>query len=274
MNVGHSKFPILRLAWTRAICLAVAIVAVQLTIPPKVVDADIFNGVESSVTEGTTTSFSPFVFSPTNFASDGGLGSTSAELNIYDSITDGTLYGSVGTQVDSPLLRSISQPAGADDASNAFTGAMVAYQYNGTTSALISFDWSLTGTLTQPFETGALIRGKAGFVTDASAFSPNINDFFEGGGTIEDNFSYLQTGAGIVDENGTLSFTASPGQVFNIVMSLQTYGGRNGAISDAFSTFQGNLTSSTGSISAVPEPASAGLLAVFGGLYLLRRRKR
>ncbi len=275
MNVRQSNFSTLRLPWTRVLYLTLVLFAAQLAIPAPVANADVvLNGVYTDVESGITLSFSPFVYIANDFASSGGLGFDSAGLNALNSTTNGTLYGSSGTQVDSPFLQGISQPTTIDGATLGWVGAMATYRFDGAVAATIEFDWSLTGTLTQPPQTGALIRGKAGFVTGADTFSTNISDFAEGGGFVEDNFSYTQTGAGFVNETGTLSFTAMPGEFFYLVMGLQTYGGRSGAVADAFSTFQGNLTSSSGSISAVPEPGSASLLAVLGGAFLLRRRRK
>ncbi len=112
MNANPTRFPLARLPWARAICFAAAVAVAQLTVPISIATADIIDGVYSSVTEGTTTAFSPFVYSGTNFISDGGEGATSAGLNIYDSTTNGMLYGFSGTQVDSPCCKaSLNHPA-------------------------------------------------------------------------------------------------------------------------------------------------------------------
>ncbi len=177
-----------------------------------------------------------------------------------------------------PVLKAKSTGFGNEGVYN-YVGMMATYQYDGATSGTVSYNWALDAILTEPDDTAAFIRYNGALVTGADFFTTSQNDFSESTATREDWFSFTQGDAGTIDESGTISFDANPGDVFYLVTGLQTYAGRAGAITDAFNTGTGNFTVTGGgsisSLSAVPEPAAASILALFGIVgFSIRRRQR
>ena len=237
-----------------------------------IASADEFNGVEAFATTGTTTASNPSVYTNGTTMSGGGPGSNSISFNEFGSEMSASLFGNKTGAAPTPILKAKSQATGAS-AELAYTGAMATYEYNGAAPATIFFDWELTATMVEPTDTAASVRAKAMFLTDADMFSSDPSDFFESGSTIEDNFSNFYSDPGVLDETGFISFTADPGEKFWLVMGLQTYSGRGGSLADASSTFSGTMSSSSGSVSAIPEPCAAGVCLGLGVLALVRRKR-
>lgn len=240
------------------------------------VQADqVFTGFRASASSAVTTDFSPSVTTgpANNSFSAGGEGFTSP-------ISYATDFGAEGeiSNFSAPVLRGRTTGFANEGIFN-FVGLMSTFQYDGPGPGTVNYNWALDAVLTEPDDTAAFIRYNGAIVTNADFFSTSFSDFFESAGTVEDSFTFTQGDAGTIDESGTISFDANPGDVFYLVTGLQTYSGRAGAITDAFSTGTGTFSVTGGGsitqLTAVPEPTAASILSLLGIVGIaVRRRKR
>ena len=239
--------------------------------------ADLFFGANGSARIGGTTNADGSVTSGSSSATFfGGESSPSFAFNTLGSIGEIDITGFSGSQVATPLLKLRSDGPSATQASGAFIGSMTNYQYNGTGPANITYNYTLTADLTENGSTNsAFLRARAAFITNAEFFSTNVSDFAESNATIaDDSYRFEKSDSGNVSELGSISFQVEAGDIFSLVTSLQTAAGHSGSIVDASSTFFGNLSSSGGTLTAVPEPGSASLFVLAGiGTLLVRRRR-
>ena len=229
--------------------LALALFAlIAFALRSSSLNADVITGVVASATMGDTGS-GPGFFSNSTNVSVGGEGSTSAALNQFGSQNDVQLSGYAIGDVTSPLLKGKSIAGGSlhsGDASQGYVGAMAAYQFSGAIAATVTYTYSLTATMVEAVDTAAFLRAQATFVTGADFFTTNQSDFAESSAFVHDEYEFTQGVGGTVNESGTITMTVNPGDEFHLVLGLQTYAGRSGAITDAFSTWQGALTTSSG----------------------------
>jgi hypothetical protein len=231
-------------------------------------------------TEGANadSSASGNVLTDFEFYSDGGEGVLFSSLSENDgrgearamADIDGNPSGPVPTPVvkafsDADLLN-LQQGAATADA-----GALVEYVYSGP-DGFLSYNYDLTGTVTEPTDTNAWIVAEGALLTEVEFFDTNLLSFAEGGALEMDSFSEEQFTAGSADASGSLELFVSDGDVFSLLISLSTLAAKEGAVADASSTLTGSFeVPAGGSLSVVPEPASLTLLGL-GGLALLRRR--
>ena len=258
----------------KAFLFSAALALSGLMISPSL--GDLVFGANGSANIGNTTNADGSVTSgSTSFTAFGGEGTTSFSFNTLGSIGEIDTTGFAGSQLATPLLRLRSDGPSATEASGAFIGSMTNYQYIGPGSADITYDFTLTADLTENGSTNsAFLRARAAFITEADFFSTNVPDFFESTATVEDSYRFVKSDSGSLSEMGSISFQVESGDIFSLVTSLQTAAGHSGSIVDASSTFFGNLTSSNGTLTAVPEPGSASLFLLAGiGTLVVRRRR-
>jgi hypothetical protein len=239
-----------------------SVVAAGLCIPAlsasggAVVIGGPFAGVDTSATSGQTGTTSGGTFlSATVTGTYGGGDGVDYDTRTYDigegvAFTEADLDGNTDGIVPVPTLKSSSTGATSTSGSQAYAGAILPYQYNGATPGLVTFFWVLTADLYEPdpVTTAAFVRGRGGIVIDPEFFETSVNQFYESSSPPEDTFSYSQSTTGVVEEAGSISFTAEPGQVFHLVMSLVTQAGHTGAYADASSTLTGSFISPDGAI--------------------------
>lgn len=249
----------------------------------------ILSVTNSAQADEVYTGFEASTFTATTIASNAGITSGPANNSFsvggegYTSpISYSTAFGSAGSASAAgflaPELKGIATGFASEGVYN-YAGMMATYQYDGATSGTVTYNWALDAVLTEPTDTAAFIRYNGALITEADFFSTSYTNFFESSATVWDSFSFTQGEAGTIDETGTLVFDADPGDVFYLVTGLQTYAGRAGAITDAFNTGTGSFSVSGGgsisSLSAVPEPTTASILALLGiaGIAVRRRQR-
>lgn len=215
-----------------------------------------FTGVETSASSGQTgtTTGGSFLSATVTGASGGGDGidfdtrthDVGEGVAFAEADTDGNTSGIVAT----PTLKASSTAATSSSGSTSYAGVILPYQYNGAAPGLVTFNYHLTADLNEPdpATTSAFVRGRGGIVIDPEFFETSINQFFESSSFPEDTFSEISSVDGTVDDMGSISFTADPGQVFHLVMSVVTSAGHTPAFADASSTLTGTFTSPGGGL--------------------------
>ncbi len=213
-----------------------------------------FTGVETSASSGqTATTTGGTFFSATVTGTSGGGEGIDFDTRTHDvgegvafseADTDGNTSGGVAT----PTLKASNTAATSSSGSSSYAGVILPYQYNGAAPGLVTFDYHLTADLNEPDPdtTSAFVRGRGGIVVDPEFFDTAIQNFFESSSFPEDTFSTISNVDGPVDDTGSISFTAEPGEVFHLVMSLITSAGHTPAFTDASSTLTGSFTSPGG----------------------------
>lgn len=247
---------------------------IGLTSPALMADT-VFTGVQGASDSGTTGSGPGFTVGPKNNSDQYG-----GEGNI-GSIAFNTSYGAMGEATANGFLNPIlkSKSTGFDDEGvSSIVGMMATYQYNGTSSGTVTYDWTLDAILSEDDpNSAAFLRYRAGLISGADFYSTSYVDFFESSATVVDSINITSSESGTIDESGSLTIDVDPGEVFYLSTLLQTYGGRAGGEADAFNTSVGSFSVSGGSIvslSAVPEPAAGSILALAGLVGLAIRRRK
>ena len=215
-----------------------------------------FTGVETSATSGQTGTTSGGTFlSATVTGTYGGGEGVEYDTRTYNigqgvAFTEADLDGNTGGIVSTPTLKSSSTGATSDTGSQAYAGIIMPYQYNGAATGEVTFNWSLTADLFEPdpVTTAAFVRARGGFVVDPEFSDTRINQYYESSSFPEDTFDSSLNETGVVDDSGSISFFAEPGQVFHLVMNLVTQAGHTGAYADASSTLTGTFSSPGGAI--------------------------
>ena len=235
----------------------------------------VFTGVQASARSGTTGSSPGFTVGPANNSDFwGGEGTVST-------IAFSTGYGAMGEANPNgflnPILKSKATGFGLEGVTST-VGMMATYQYNGTTSGTVNYNWALDAVLTEMDpDSAAFLRYRAGLISGADFFTTSYVDFFESSADVVDSINFTSDVAGTIDESGTLSIDVDPGEVFYLSTLLLTYGGRAGGEADAFNTSVGSFSVTGGgtivSLSAVPEPAAGSLIALVGLAGLVIRRR-
>ena len=235
---------------------------------------EVFTGIGGGTFHETTTNFSAGVTTGgiNNSFSVGGEGSTAPIA-----FSTGGGMGEVGGDYLNPILKAKSTGF-ADEGVYTRVGMMGTYQYVGTSAGTVTYNYALDAILTeQDPDTAAFLRYNGALITGADFYSTSYVDFFESSGTVEDSFSITSSVDGILDESGSISFDANPGDVFYLTTLLAPYAGRDGAIADAFSTATGSFSVSGGgsivSLNAIPEPAAGTVMALVGLLGFVARRR-
>jgi PEP-CTERM motif len=237
----------------RGIVLAGA-VAVGLTVSPAL--SAVFNGVETNTSSGQTGSTSGGSFlSATVTGTNGGGDGVGFDTRTYD-IGEGVAFaeadtdGNLAGDAPSPLLRASSTADTSSSGSQSYAGAIVPYQYTGAAPGLVTYTYTLTADLNEPdpVNTAAFVRARGGFVINPEFFETSINQYFESSSFPVDDFSFTSNVDGLVNQTGSVSFIANPGEVFHLVLSLTTQAGHTPAFSDASSTLSGLLTTPGGTL--------------------------
>jgi len=213
-----------------------------------------FIGVETSVSSGqTATTTGGTFFSATVTGTSGGGEGIDFDTRTHDigegvAFAEADIDGNTAGGVATPTLKASSTAATSSSGSTSFAGVMVPYQYNGAAPGLVTFSYHLTADLNEPdpASTSAFVRGRGGIVIDPEFFETSINQFFESSSFPEATFDSSSNVNGLVDDSDIMSFTANPGEVFHLVMSLVTSAGHTPAFSDASSTLTGSFTSPGG----------------------------
>jgi hypothetical protein len=236
-----------------------------------------FNGVNTSVQSGQTTSTGGTFLGGTVTGTSGGGPGTEFDSRSYnigegEAFAEADIDGILGGDVASPLLRASSTGVGTEHGSQSFAGAMVGYVYDGAAPGTVTYDLLLTADLVEPEDTAAFIRARAGFILDPEFYDASYNVHAESSATIADSFSFTQSIGGAVNEVGSISFVADPGQVFYLAVALTTQAGKSGASSDASSTFSGLLTAEGGVLTVVPEPGTLMMMMLGCAVFAMRRR--
>lgn len=209
---------------------------------------------------------------------DGGQGDVYAYSSQSDSRGNAQaladIDGVINGDAPSPILKSESYAGGDGVGASSAAGVMVQYEYNGASPSLITYSFTVTADVNEPnpSTTSAFMRSAVGIVTLASSYNTDVDEFLEGGGQLRDSDEMTWNTTADVDYSQNISFTANPGETFWVVARLNTQAGGINAYADAFSTLQGQLTTGTGTITIVPEPATGALL--IGGMALMLRRRR
>lgn len=236
------------------------------------------SGVEVSAANGDATNPGTVIHTNSN-----GIYQQGGEGDGFETLTYNDGRGLAKAEADLtgngmvPTVKALTQPTAGGEIGNyaeAFAGATQAYQYNGVVPALITFNYVLTADLSEtPGVNAAFLRARAALVTEMEFFTTNVPDLYESSSNIEDSVTLILPSEEIfAAEVGSISFVAAPGQIFNLVISLQTAASISPAFVDAFSTFTGTLESETGSITVIPEPATA-MMALMGVAALMIRRR-
>lgn len=244
-----------RVGLVSAIALGVAVLPASAGIPIALP----FTGVETSATSGQTGTTTGGTFlSATVTGTYGGGEGIDYDTRSYDigegaAFTEADHDGNTSGIVATPTLRSSSTGATLSSGSQAYAGVITPYQYNGAAPGLVTFNWGLTADLFEPdpATTAAFVRGRGGIVVDPEFFETRINQYYESSSFPEDTFDSSQNSGGVLNDSGSISFTADPGQVFHLVMNLVTQAGHTGAYADASSTLTGTFSSPGGSITLV-----------------------
>ncbi len=238
-----------------------------------------YEGVELSANNADVTGAGPGTFTNTSGVYQQGGQGVASDMLIYN---DGRGVARAEADVAGnglvPTVKNYVAPNVGGTFGNgagAYAGATVGYQYQGAGQATITFSSHLTADLNEPGGTSAFLRVRAALVTDLQGFTTDIAVLSEFGGNVQDSMvlelSSHELGASYMD---AISFEAQPGQVFHLVLSMQTAAGVSPAYVDALNTFTGTLSASTGSIVVIPEPASAALMLAAVGCLSIRRRRR
>ncbi len=239
-----------------AIASAIALTLSALPASAGLIIPSIFNGVDTSARSGqTATTTGGTFFSATITGTNGGGDGTNFDTRTYD-IGEGVAFaaadidGNTSGIVATPTLKASSTAASSSTGSSSFAGSISAYQYNGAAPGLVTFNYSLTANLNEPdpLTTSAFVRGRGGFVINPDFYTTSINDFFESSSFPLDDFSTISSVNGLVNNTGSISFTANPGDIFHLVLSVQTSAGHTPAFADASSTMTGTFTSPGGSL--------------------------
>jgi hypothetical protein len=231
--------------------------AVGLSVLP--VSAANFIGVDTSTTSGQTGTTSGGSFSSATITgTSGGGDGTAFDSRTYDigegiAFAEADIDGNTSGIVDTPTLRASSTADTSSSGSQAFAGSMAAFQYNGAAPGLVTYNYTLTANLNEPdpATTSAFVRARGGIVINPDFYSTSISDFFESASFPVDDFSTLSSVNGVVNNVGSISFTANPGEVFHLVLSLVTQAGHTPAFADASSTLTGTFTSPGGALALV-----------------------
>lgn len=251
--------------------------AAQLSIRPW--------GSESSASVADrrfTSSATNFNFAPTQ----GGAGQLTSSNSLAE--PRGEAYGSsaldASNGISVPLVRTFASTNGGNSAAFGSSVAIEGYTYSGAAPAIFSLDANLSGSVVNPDNNFA---GNFAGLSIWQASSPFAGEFFfstDEGAYLELGFNNLaqlnlsQNGIGTDDLlAGTMSWEMQPGEtVYLFARGLSRVFGPN-SIADARNTLTMSFQDSTGLTSlsggtVIPEPSGA-LLALLGGLVMLRRRR-
>jgi len=207
--------------------------------------------------------------------SDGGSGTLDAL--VISTNARGTAAGQASITSPIPTVRGRSQSTGSNDVARGNAAANGAYRFDGPTAGTISFSYAFTATQSASDGAATFFRAQGALLTDVTDLYFGRSSYFEGGGILEDSFSSTfdnEDDPASISELGTLTMAVEPGQIFNVLLAVQTSAGGALANADAFSTLTGTLTSDVvgGTFTVIPEPSSLAFLAL-GGLVLARRRR-
>ncbi len=256
--------------WAGAIVLALVVAPASATI---------FTGVDTSVSSGMVGGTGGFFVGGTTGTDGGGPGvfydSRSWDIGQGAAFASADHDGNNTGDAPSPVLKGSS--TGVTDGtttygSQSYAGAMVEYQYNGTGPGTVTYTFNVTATLVEPVGTSAFLRARAALITNPDFYDSNYSAHFESSANVLETYNFTEGSAAVVDESGSISYTFNPGDYFYLLTALTTQAGKQGASSDASSTFLGDLTVDNGTLTLIPEPTSLALLAI-GGVALVRRRR-
>ena len=206
--------------------------------------------------------------------SDGSEGSFSASVNTVDA--RGTAAGEAMIISPTPLIKGRAQSSTDNDVARGNAAINGAYRFDSATDGMVTFNYSFTATQSAPSGSDTFMRAQGALLTDVTDIYYGRSQYFEGGGNLEDSFSFTfdESNPTMITQTGSISMQAEAGQIFNLLLALQTSAGGAGAVADSFSTLTGTLTSNVAgaSFTVVPEPSSLALLSL-GGLLLTRRKR-
>ncbi|MGB7325625.1 MAG: hypothetical protein WBD31_12195 [Rubripirellula sp.] len=215
--------------------------------------------------------------------------SSGGEFATFANVSNST-YGTAaarafydGSSTYLPVLKAFaSSVAGRGAGASAF-GAQ-GFTYSGTEAKLLTIDFQLDASVTgnaagdlspdnRASASIGVLRGGNGLFGSNIAFSSGFGTYYY------ENFGERlgERSVGVTVPNGSsagsLSFTVNPGDEFFVAASLNATT-RAGTV-DAFNTFTSSFTDATGITAiAVPEPTSAGVLAMASVVILLTKRRK
>lgn len=216
--------------------------------------------------------------SVSDFASDGGPGSTFASQSISNNDGNGQGFARLDGPTMLPVLGAEAFSESNSRVSTTSTGQQP-YLYTGAASTNITLDFTLEGEAAAPAQLDArvaasvvAVRGSSlPFFTDYGTLVFEVIPLTPGLSELGKTEVSIPVNAGPQTITGSVPITLNPGDRFFVWSSLNARGTRSGSGS-ALNTFGVEFSDPTG-IVPVPEPATFGLL--LGGLsaWGLRRRR-
>ncbi|MGJ8644634.1 MAG: PEP-CTERM sorting domain-containing protein [Luteolibacter sp.] len=254
------------------LCALVAFAACSTVVP---VGAQTLYGTTASSNFGQRASFGGVTtVGSTTGENAGGEGFLSASVNTVDS--RGSAAGEAMIISPTPLVRGRAQSSTGDDVARGNAAINGAYRFDSAVDGIVTFDYSFTATQSAPSGSDTFMRAQGALLSDVTDIYYGRSQYFEGGGTLEDSFRFDidEEDPGTINITGSMSMNAEAGQIFNVLLALQTSAGGAGAVADSFSTLTGTLSSnvSGAGFTVIPEPSSLALLS-FGGLLIARRKR-